>query len=131
MSVDASACGLFAVRLHGELILHRCTSTARVFAMTLTLILPPESLLHFAAINVRSCPPSRPICSARWQRQTVVIVEPPLNYKMVFDGPTNMGPARSSVNVTSMALFPHAPGASVCAPLYEHYVAEDGLCYHL
>lgn len=65
------------------------------------------------------------------QSQTVVVVEPPLNYKMVFDGPTNGGPSRKLVSPVSMALFPHARGASVCAQLFEHYVAEDGLCYHL
>lgn len=66
------------------------------------------------------------------QNQTVVVVEPPLNYKMVFDGPTNAGGlAKPLVNPASMALFPHVRGASVCAPLYDHYVAEDGLCYHL
>lgn len=54
-----------------------------------------------------------------------------MNYKMVFDGPTNIGVARPFTSPTSMALFPHVQGASVCAPLYEHYVAEDGLCYHL
>lgn len=67
------------------------------------------------------------------QNQTVVVVEPPLNYKLIFDGPTNGGLAKPLVNANpvSMALFPHVQGASVCAPLYDHYVAEDGVCYHL
>ncbi|CAM9544373.1 unnamed protein product, partial [Ectocarpus sp. 12 AP-2014] len=65
------------------------------------------------------------------ENQTVVVVEPPLNYKMVFDGPTRSGVAKPLVNPTSMALFPHVRGASVCAEIYDHYVAEDGLCYHL
>ncbi|CBJ27259.1 flagellar associated protein [Ectocarpus siliculosus] len=65
------------------------------------------------------------------ENQTVVVVEPPLNYKLVFDGPTRSGVAKPLVNPTSMALFPHVRGASVCAEIYDHYVAEDGLCYHL
>ncbi|CAM9275025.1 unnamed protein product [Scytosiphon promiscuus] len=65
------------------------------------------------------------------ENQTVIVVEPPLDYKLVFDGPTNVGPAKPSVNPVSMTLFPHVRGASVCGPLYDHYVAEDGLCYHL
>ncbi len=67
------------------------------------------------------------------QNQTVVVVEPPLNYKLVFDGPTNFTAdgAKPVVSPASVALFPHVHGASVCAPLYDHYVAEDGLCYHL
>ncbi|CAB1121297.1 unnamed protein product [Ectocarpus sp. CCAP 1310/34] len=65
------------------------------------------------------------------ENQTVVVVEPPLNYKLVFDGPTRSGVAKPVVNPTSMALFPHVRGASVCAEIYDHYVAEDGLCYHL
>ncbi|CAM9231256.1 unnamed protein product, partial [Hapterophycus canaliculatus] len=65
------------------------------------------------------------------ENQTIVVVEPPLNYKLVFDGPTNIGPAKLLANPVSMTLFPHVRGASVCGPLYDHYVAEDGLCYHL
>jgi len=67
------------------------------------------------------------------QNQTVVVVEPPLNYKLVFDGPTSFSAdgAKPVASPASMALFPHVHGASVCAPLYDHYVAEDGLCYHL
>lgn len=83
---------------------------------------PLFSRSHFISMNAACRMP---------QNQTVVVVEPPLNYKMVFDGPTNVGLAKSLVNPVSMALFPHVHGASVCAPLYDHYMAEDGLCYHL
>lgn len=70
-------------------------------------------------------------CYHDLQRQTILVIEPPLNYKMVFDGPTNMAAPKASATPIAMSLFPHARGASVCAPLYEHYVAEDGRCYHL
>eukprot|EP00752_Nemacystus_decipiens_P001778 g1718.t2 len=106
---------------------------------------PPDKLGGAKGSTIPSQAPSRGVANAEQtkeerdamfnqavkENQTVVVVEPPLNYKLVFDGPTNAGLAKPLVNPVSMALFPHVRGASVCAPLYDHYVAEDGLCYHL
>eukprot|EP00903_Cladosiphon_okamuranus_P005365 g5358.t2 len=106
---------------------------------------PPEKLGDAIGSTIPSQGPSRAVANAEStkeerdatfnqavkENQTVIVVEPPLNYKLVFDGPTNGGLAKPLVNPVSMALFPHVHGASVCAPLYDHYVAEDGLCYHL
>lgn len=95
--------------------------TCVMFVLTVLEYLLYSLPTDFVSISSRLVP----------QNQTVVVVEPPMNYKLVFDGPTNGGLAKPLVNPVSMALFPHVHGASVCAPLYDHYVAEDGLCYHL
>ncbi|CAM9278761.1 unnamed protein product [Discosporangium mesarthrocarpum] len=65
------------------------------------------------------------------EHQTVVLLEPPKNYKMVFDGPVRAYQGGGPSSPATLAMFRHSVGASVCESLFEHYIAEDGRCYHL
>ncbi|CAM9640570.1 unnamed protein product [Chrysoparadoxa australica] len=85
----------------------------------------------------------RPAVSAVFKRQqtpemkalkhkkdpTVVVIEPPLNYHMVFDGPQRVE-SDGKQPTTSLSRFRHSPGATLCNGLYEHFVTADQQCFH-
>jgi hypothetical protein len=64
--------------------------------------------------------------------ETIVVLDPPLNHKIVFGGPARCN-SNSSSNSSSetLALFAHKAGATNCAGLYEHFAAADGNMYHM
>jgi hypothetical protein len=133
---------------------YRRPATATTAAITTAATVTPTTATATAATNVATSPlrasTAKPVSevqqvvprAARTSPiETVVVLDPPLNYTIVFGGPAKCDTAAHNSNGNSssnsgnssetLALFAHKAGATNCAGLYEHFAAADGNMYHM